>query len=179
MADNGNSVAGTATEDRLKELYSYRSRLTVDSMVVVSGSMVCPGQRSPDAVIQAIWLEERGISAQEIIKEERAVDTFQNVRFSLRLIKRHWSYRVDPPHKLVIFSEKNHLRRFWWAMIWVNYARSEPYWVEYVEAGPRQQGKGLVVEWAYFLLVHLPDPLGLYHPVALVLRYMRRRQGRQ
>lgn len=71
---------------RLDAAYAYLSEHE-GTLVIVSGGQG-PGEEISEAEAMAAYLEARGISAGRILKEDRSVNTEQNLRFSQALITR-------------------------------------------------------------------------------------------
>lgn len=153
---------GTHTSNRVQSAYTFFKSLstTDDVYFLFSGSRLRPlrEQSKTDAEIMADELLSRGIKQSRIFIEDRALDTFENVRFSDQLIRE----RDLHPDLVYVVSEKNHLRRFRWA-----FKKLRPsYVVRYLPAQYKLNFLAVMAEWGIFLLLHVPDPLGNWHPWA-------------
>ena len=78
-----------------------------EAKLIVSGGKG-PGEEITEAECMRLWLEERGVEPQRIIKEEQARSTEENLSFSQELIKRDGG---DPYGKTAIITAEYHLCR--------------------------------------------------------------------
>lgn len=86
----GAGVNGTrpsrVLEDRLEKTLEYMQK-NEDTVCIVSGSMG-KGEKITEAECMRLWLEERGVDAARIIKEEAAENTKQNIANSFEIIEK-------------------------------------------------------------------------------------------
>lgn len=78
-----------------------------EAKLIVSGGKG-PGEEITEAECMRLWLEERGVEPQRIIKEDKARSTEENLSFSQELIKRDGG---DPYGKTAIITAEYHLHR--------------------------------------------------------------------
>lgn len=102
----GAQVKGTrvskALGQRLSRAEEYL-REHEDTIVIVSGGQG-PGEDVTEAEAMKSWLVDRGIAEERILKEDRSVNTSQNIRFSKELIG-------DPAATIGIVSNDFHVFR--------------------------------------------------------------------
>ena len=92
--------------NRLKTAYDWLSE-NPDSTAILSG---CRGQGEYVTEAQCMydWLTERGIDPARLIKEERAVNSYENIAFSLELLAENGG---DPSGTVAVISNEYHLCR--------------------------------------------------------------------
>ena len=78
------TVPSLSMENRLDAVLPYLERYP-ETVVIVSGGMG-PGEDVTEAEAMRIWLVNRGIAPERIIKEENATSTFENIAFPLDLL---------------------------------------------------------------------------------------------
>lgn len=78
-----------------------------EAKVIVSGGQG-PGEDITEAQCMRSWLEERGISADRIIEEDKATSTEENIGFSLKLLEKDGG---DAEGRVAIVSSEYHLYR--------------------------------------------------------------------
>ena len=78
------TVPSLSLTDRLRAAQDYLERFP-DCVAVLSGGQG-DGEDITEAEAMAIWLTARGVSANRLIREDRATSTEENLRFSFALI---------------------------------------------------------------------------------------------
>lgn len=85
----GAGVEGSSPSDllqlRLEAALEYLN-LHPDTVCIVSGGYTTSDEMS-EAECMANWLAQNGISPERIVKEDRAQDTYQNIKFSYEIIE--------------------------------------------------------------------------------------------
>ncbi|HSI20941.1 MAG TPA: YdcF family protein [Verrucomicrobiae bacterium] len=178
-------VEGCTTEKRLQAALEKSKEIDHPVTFVPSGGKLRATSIQPDADadIMSWWLVDNGVKRDRVSPEDKAADTFENIRFTARRADEFLEYWDQEQCKLWVFSGKGHLRRFKWGFWWLNLfriiRRKKPFVMEYEPSGEKVSWFGWVLELLLFLIVHVPDPLGYWHPVALIGRYKRRANGRK
>lgn len=179
-----NILEGTDTQVRIDAaLLDYYKDDDKESIIFVpSGDKLREDSKQPctDALLIAVYLLLKGVPREQILLEEKAADTSDNARFSVRVISRKVYQTKARTAEVTIYSEKNHLRRFRYAFLGIRFWR----WVQgkrkltfkYRSTGPELSAPRVVLEFAF--LVGLM-PLGQFNPVGAALRARRRATGRK
>ncbi|HSI20940.1 MAG TPA: YdcF family protein [Verrucomicrobiae bacterium] len=181
-------LEGSVTGDRLEVAYANWEAQGSRAVFVVSGGMLRPAHIQPvsDAQLMAQFLRERQVPAEKIIVEDRAADTFENIRFTLPLIEKYAKAQAYEHWRIVVFSNKLHLLRLRWGYFWLNIGRLMQKMVgrkvplvsvAYVPTEEFTTKWDACRNWFLFLFLHLLDPLGYWHPVAYISRHIRRQNG--
>lgn len=92
--------------NRLEAALEY-AEANPQARIIVSGGKG-PGESITEAECMRLWLEDRGVEPQRIIKEEKASSTAENLLFSQRLIAGEGS---DPTGKVAVITAEYHLCR--------------------------------------------------------------------
>ncbi len=103
---------GADTLIRLKRgLRAWRK--TPDATILVTGGLFRSPriQIRPAADMMADWLIRNGVPDKAILRETASLDTFENIRNSLELLKRH-GIATDGSN-LAVVTEFQHALRFW------------------------------------------------------------------
>jgi hypothetical protein len=143
-----NRLTGTTTLKRLVYGLSLWRGSRYD-FIIVSGGVYLPPhtQTIASGKLMKEWLVDQGVSAERILSEEEARDTYENISGSLELIK-------DSTPDITVVSHWQHAIRFWITFRLAHQLRARIvpmwYWVDL---------KVFVLEWI-ILLVHLMDPKG-------------------
>ena len=92
--------------NRLETAYDWLSE-NPDGIAILSG---CRGQGEYVTEAQCMhnWLTERGIEPSRLIKEECAVNSYENIEFSLKLLAQNGG---DPAGTVAVISNEYHLCR--------------------------------------------------------------------
>lgn len=93
-------------KNRLDAALDYAEK-NPEAKLIVSGGQG-PGEEITEAECMRLWLEERGVDPQRIIKEEQARSTEENLLFSQELIRKDGG---DPNGKTAIVTAEYHLYR--------------------------------------------------------------------
>ena len=176
------SIEGTVTEFRLQVACElYRSSVN-PVQIIVSGGFVRSRQEQADsdADLMAEWLIDQGIPSTAIIRERQAVDTYENIYFSFLIVDDvKGGSTLKTPVRIGICSEEHHLRRFAWSGRWIQMVRFfqglTPLKVSYHPTGPQLSRRERFMENVFLLAVHVPDPLGCWHPLVHYNRFSRHR----
>lgn len=92
--------------NRLKPTLEYM-RENPEAVAIVSGSQA-EDEIVSEASVMKRWLEEQGIAPERVILEDQADSTYENILFSLDIIK---ALGGDPSGEVVIVSSDYHLCR--------------------------------------------------------------------
>lgn len=182
FAKAGAPLDSTNTEARLEAALQYwagtgRSK---HDIFLVSGGKLLPNsiQDRSDAEYMAEWLEVRGVPKGQIRVEPQAADTFQNIAFGMRALT-EFAFEDMPGTslrvKVIIFSGTHHLRRFRHA---IRHEYPKVY-VEYCPVPRHPTDGSQIMEWLYFIIVHLFDPAGKRSRIARWIQEHRRACGQR
>lgn len=78
-----------------------------DSMAILSGGQG-PGENLTEAQCMYDWLTARGIAPERLILEDRATNTYENIKYSLEILE---ARGISSPDALAIVSSDYHLCR--------------------------------------------------------------------
>ncbi|TSC96071.1 MAG: hypothetical protein Athens101410_224 [Parcubacteria group bacterium Athens1014_10] len=72
---------------RLKKGLEIFKKKNCDKIIVTGGSF-CPGQKLPAAEVMKRWLIKKGVLSKKIIKEDKSVDTIENIDNTFSLLSK-------------------------------------------------------------------------------------------
>lgn len=168
-------LTGTRTLARLeKVLEMYRSddiKLRPDYIVVSGGAVyaIRKGLTTPHAHIMRDWLIAHGVPAKVVLVEDKSLDSYQNVKNSLELLKRKLEFSEYRDATYYLVTERNHAKRM--LFTFHNYEIDLDD-VTSVDAGYELSPSELRLEKFYYYL-HKFSPRGR-NPLAWVNRRCRR-----
>lgn len=139
---SGKDVLGRYTLERCKRALELWKTDRYQIIITTGGLVLDLG---PGGSIMKNWFVEQGVPEGVIIVESQALDTFQNVRFSLKVLPENC--------RITVVSQWQHAIRFWLAF--------KAYNVEIVRypLHYKMRFQEWLVEWL-FILYHLLDPKG-------------------
>ena len=83
-------------------------------LILCTGGIFQKGQRLPASRLMAEYLREQGVPKEALLTEEQSVDTAENIKFSLSVLKKNGllkNIRTTEDLRFVLISERLHLRR--------------------------------------------------------------------
>ena len=117
--------------------------------IIVSGGIHSQNQTTASAVLMKIWLMNNEVESNDIIVEQRSLDTFQNIFFSIEMLE-----KVDSCPEITVVTHWQHCLRFKMTF-WRKYGlkiKTAPIW-DFINL------KTFILEWI-FLFAHLVDKDG-------------------
>ena len=109
----GKDVMAWDTKARVdKALMLYKLRLI--DRILCTGGIFQKGQTKAASVVMAEYLTEQGIPKEALLTEETSLDTIENIKFGLALLKKTGYFdKITSTEdvRLVLISETHHLRR--------------------------------------------------------------------
>jgi hypothetical protein len=179
-----NLLEGTDTQVRIEAaLHDWVQSPEKDETVFIpSGDKLRPDSEQvvSDALLMGVYLLLRGVPRAQIMLEEKAADTSDNARFIIVHMDKAMAREKLMGAIATVYSEKNHLHRFWYAFLAIRFWR----WVllrpeiifRYRETGPKLNLFGLIREQIFLVILM---PLGKFNPIGAALRAWRRSNGRK
>ncbi|MBN1585281.1 YdcF family protein [Candidatus Uhrbacteria bacterium] len=110
---NGKDVLAWDTRARTDRAFILY-KLGYISKILCTGGIFQKGQQVPIAELMKGYLTGKGVPKNDILIETRSVETVENIKFSLLLLKKRnilKNLKNAEQLRLVLISEPNHLRR--------------------------------------------------------------------
>lgn len=134
-------------------LYTELGRIAVrPRLVLMGGRFQSPEEQTkPASELLREWFLSKGVSEDRMITEGRSVDTFENIQFGLLALINRIGEGLAEGARYYAVSEKHHVRRICWTMLWRYGVEATP-----IPHNVPLRGVAALKEWFYLLIHMLP-----------------------